>query len=141
MYYVKNFYVLHCGFLSLRRTAAKARFYSFVDWELNHKSPIALSRLYMNHQKRSLFSEYQLSVDRQWLGYSFNIWALIDLDAKYTWYEDYVVERLSACGQEVYKLDIWDEEFIERYQLLDNRKCLDKVIHAYLHKTEKVKKC
>ena len=140
MYYVKDFHVLHCGFLSIRRTEAKARFYQFVDWELNHKSPISLSRLYVNHQKGSYFSNYQLLVDPRWFTYQFDIWDLIDLNAKYTWYEDYVVERLSVYNHEVYKLDIWDEEFIERYQLSDNRRRIDKMIHAYLFKTDKFKK-
>ena len=140
MYYVKDFHVLHCGFLSPRRTAAKARFYQFVDWELNHKSPISLSRLYMNHHKKSLFSEYQSVVENQWFAYPFDIWNLIDLDAKYTWYEDYIVERLSAYNQEAYKLDIWDDEFFERYRLSDKRRWRDKVIHSYLSKTDRFKK-
>lgn len=141
IYYVKDFHVLHCGFLSPRRTAAKARFYQFVDWELNHRSPIALSRLYMNHDKDSLFAEYHFIVNPQWFTFPFKIWNLIDLEAKYTWYEDYVVERISAYNHEVYKLDIWDDEFMERYQLQDKRRLLDKVIQSYLFKTEKYKKC
>lgn len=140
MYYVKDFHVLHCGFLSIRRTEAKARFYQFVDWELNHKSPIVLSRLYMNHQKGRYFSDYQLIVDSQWFGYPFDIWDLIDLNAKYTWYEDYVVERLSAYDYKVYKLDIWDKEFVERYQVVDNRRWIDRLIHRYLRKTDKCKR-
>ena len=140
MYYVNDFHVLHCGFLSIRRTEAKAVFYQFVDWELNRKSPISLSRLYMNHQKGNYFSDYQLLVDSQWLKFPFDFWNLINLNEKYTWYEDYVVERLSAYNHEVYKLDIWNEEFIDRYQLPDNRRWIDKVIHAYLSKTDKVKR-
>ena len=44
MYYVDDFRVLHLAYLNEYRTEAKRRFYTFIDWEMNDKSPVSLAR-------------------------------------------------------------------------------------------------
>ena len=46
MYYVEDFRVLHMALTNVHRVASKSRFYQFVDWEMNHRSAIQLSRSY-----------------------------------------------------------------------------------------------
>ena len=46
MFYVNDFKVLHLAYLNTNRVDAKRRFYKFVDWSLNNRSIIKLSRSY-----------------------------------------------------------------------------------------------
>lgn len=141
IYYVKDFRVLHCGLLDPMRIAAKNRFYQFVDWEMNHKSPIVLSRTYMSHRIENQIVDDQFEIEHEAIEFPFDIWSLIELGAEHTWFDDYVHERLSKYPEkQLRKLDIWDEELLQYYQVEDKRKWIDKQIHEYLHRTEKCKR-
>ena len=140
MYYVKDFRVLHCGLLDVERIAAKNRFYQFVDWEMNHRNPIILGRLYAQHFKQNIKHDTQFILDNEAIAFSFNFWSQVEIGAKHTWFDDYVVERFKKypiCL--LRKLDIWDTEFIQNYHLKDERRLIDKLIHVYLHVTDKYK--
>ena len=141
MYHVKEFRVLHCGLLDPMRIAAKNRFYQFVDWELNHKTPVALSRMYAAHRIENQIVDDQFVLEQEAIAFPFNFWTLIELGAQHTWFDDYVHDRLSKYPiEQLRELDIWDEEFMRYYLIEDKRKWQDKVIHGYLHATEKWKR-
>ena len=138
MYYVNDFRVLHCGLLDPMRIAAKNRFYQFVDWEMNHRSPIVLSRTYAAHRIENQIVDDQFDLDPEAIAFPFDFWAYIELGAKHTWFDDYVHDRLSKYPiTQTRKLDIWDDEFVRYYQIEDNRRWIDRCIHGYLHRTEK----
>jgi len=138
LYYVKDFRVLHCGLLDPMRIAAKNRFYQFVDWEMNHKSPISLSRNYGAHRKENQINDRRYDLASESIAFPFMFWSLIELRAEHTWFDDYVQERLSKYPiYQLRKLDIWDEEFLAHYAIKDKRRWIDKCIHGYLHKTAK----
>lgn len=140
LYYVNDFRVLHCGLLDPMRIAAKNRFYQFVDWEMNHRSPIALSRSYAAHRVENQIADNQFELESEAIAFPYDFWSLIELGADHTWFDDYVHERLPKyTAKQLRKLDIWDEEFMRYYQIEDKRKWQDKCIHGYLHRTEKCK--
>lgn len=140
MYYVRDFRVLHCGLLDPMRVAAKNRFYQFVDWEMNHKTPVALSRLYAAHRQENQVVDEQFEIEPEAIAFPFDLWSLIEVGMEHTWFDDYVHERISKFSiKKLRKLDIWDEEFLQFYKIDDRRSWLDKLIHGYLHRTEKRK--
>ncbi len=140
MYYVNDFRVLHCGLLNPDRIVAKNRFYQFVDWELNHRNPITLARNYSAHNKSCLTFDTQFLLTENMIAFQFDFWQSIELSATHSWFDDYIVERLSQCPPTVRRLDIWDEDFVKYYNLKDPRSPLEKLIHSYLHKTGRYKK-
>ena len=140
LYFVKDFRVLHCGLLDPLRIAAKNRFYQFVDWEMNHRSPIVLSRSYAAHRVENQTMDLQFKIEEHIIAYPFNLWSNIELKANHTWFDDYIIERMYKYpNNQLRKLDIWDEEFMKYYCLQDKRRSIDKFIHMYLHITNKVR--
>lgn len=138
MYYVNDFRVLHCGLLDTERIAAKNRFYQFVDWELNHRNPISLSRSYASHCKACQTYDMQFSLTDNMLAFPFDFWGSIELGATHTWFDDYIAERLSRYPvSTLRKLDIWDADFVRYYHLRDPRRPIDCLIHNYLHRTNR----
>lgn len=141
LYYVKDFRVLHCGLLDPMRIAAKNRFYQFVDWEMNHKSPISLSRNYGAHRKENQINDRRYDLEPNAIAFPCGFWQHIELGAKHTWFDDYVQERWAKYPiNKLRKLDIWDEDFMRYYAIEDKRRWIDTCIHKYLHKTEKRKR-
>ena len=138
MYYVNDFRVLHCGLLDVNRIAAKNRFYQFVDWEMNHRHPVNLSRSYAGHVKENIQHDTQFELNNEAIDFPFDFWSLIEMKSTHTWFDDYIYERLSKYSdQELRKLDIWDEEFMRFYNIQDPRRLIDKIVHRYLHKNVK----
>ena len=138
MYHVKDFRVLHCGLLDPMRIAAKNRFYQFVDWEMNKRSPVVLSRNYAPHRIENQVNDTRYEIEPEAIAFSFDFWALIELGAEHTWFDDYVYERLAKYPiAQMRKLDIWDEDFLRYYRIEDKRRGIDKCIHGYLHRTDK----
>ena len=140
MYYVEDFRVLHCGLLDDNRIAAKNRFYQFVDWEMNHRHPIKLARSYSGHYKKNIIHDICFELPLEWIAFPFDFWSSIEMYSTHTWFDDYIYERISNYPAKVLaKLDIWDEEFVQYYDVQDSRRYLDKWLHIYLHITNKYK--
>ena len=141
MYHVNDFRVLHCGLLDPMRIASKNRFYQFVDWEMNKRSPIVLSRVYAAHRIENQIVDDKYALEPETIAFPFDFWSLIELGAEHTWFDDYVYERLSKYPiEKVRRLDIWDDEFLKYYAIEDKRRWLDKMVHGYLHQTGKMKR-
>lgn len=140
IYYVKDFRVLHCGLLDVERIAAKNRFYQFVDWEMNHRSPVALGRSYSVHYKRNITHDTQYTLESEAIAFPFDFWSLIEMHATHTWFDDYIYERINNYPSAVMRrLDIWDDDFLRYYEVKDPRRCWDKLTHTYLHCTNTYK--
>lgn len=140
MYHVDDFRVLHLAYLNQHRVASKRRFYQFVDWEMNHRSPIALSRSYAQTKK----SEQVLPLPDEMLykreKYGFDLLEMVDTEVAKCYMDAYVVDRFPRHSlKELRKLDIWDKDFLQAYGLEDPRRMLDRRIHSYLKKTAKQK--
>ena len=136
MYYVDDFRVLHMAYLNQHRVASKRRFYQFVDWEMNHRSPITLSRNYAQTKKGDQVLPLPDAFLYQKDQYGFDLLGLVDTEVTRCYMDEYIVERLSRhVTKELRKLDIWDEVFMKTYGLDDPRRLADKWVHSYLQKT------
>ena len=120
----------------MSRVASKCRFYTYVDYQMNHRSVISLSRNY-RYQKK--LEEYP--IDEKYLNYGkqINVLNEVDTTSKKFWFDEYILERNSSDLKKIAKLDIWDNDFIETYNLQDPRSVWIKLLHLYLRKTQKYK--
>ena len=136
MYYVDDFRVLHLAYLNQHRVASKRRFYQFVDWELNKRPSIVLSKAYTQTKE----NEQVLSLPDSFLYHNekdgFDLLDLVDTKVSKCYMDDYIVERFSRHPmKELRKLNIWDDVFLHLYGLKDPRRLIDKLMHAYFNKT------
>lgn len=136
MYYVDDFRVLHLAYLNEHRVASKRRFYQFVDWEMNHRSPIILSRSYTQTKKSEqvlpLPDEFLYKTDK----FGFDLLGLVDTQVSKCYMDDYIVERFPRhTWKELRRLDIWDDVFIQNYDLKDPQRLFDRWVHSYLRNT------
>lgn len=136
MYYVDDFRVLHLAYLNERRVASKRRFYQFVDWEMNHRHPVTLSRSYAQTKK----DDQVLPLANTFLyrkdNVGFDLFELVDTEVAKCYMDEYIVERFSRHSmKDLRKLDIWDEVFLETYSLDDPRRVIDRWAHSYIRKT------
>lgn len=138
--HVDDFKVLHFAYVNPARVRSKRRFYTFIDWNMNHRPSVSLSRSYAQTKKEdevlTLPDEFLYSQ----LGQHADMWSLVDCTSTKCWMDDYVYSRLSKCDmRQLRKLDIWNQEFLSQYQLRDPRTIFDKLMHVYLHKTHRIK--
>lgn len=136
MYYVNDFRVLHLAYLNQHRVASKRRFYQFVDWEMNHRSPITLSRSYSQTKIEEMVLPLPDSMLYSDVRFGFDLLGLVDKGESKCYMDDYIIERMPRHSvKELCKLDIWDESFVNTYHIKDTRRIVDKCIHYYLRKT------
>ena len=101
---------------------------------------IKLARSYSGHYKKNIIHDIRFELVPEWIAFPFYFWSSIEMYSTHTWFDDYIYERISNYPAKVLaKLDIWDEEFVQYYDVHDPRKCLDKWLHTYLHITNKYK--
>lgn len=133
MYFVDDFRVLHLAYLNRNRTNSKRRFYQFVDWELNHRHPVVLSRSYAQTKTGMkvlpIPSNYLYCKERD----GFDLLEKVDSKVSKFYFDRYIVERLPRHSmKDIRKLCIWDKEFIRDYCLNDPRRFIDRCVHDYL---------
>lgn len=136
MYYVDDFRVLHLAYLNEHRVASKRRFYQFVDWEMNHRHPVTLSRSYAQTKR----DDEVLLLPDSFLYHKaekgFDLFELVDNEVTKCYMDEYIVERFTRHSmKELRKLDIWDEVFLKTYNLKDPQRMIDNWIHSYLKNT------
>ncbi len=137
MYYVNGFKVLHLAYLNRYRVNAKRRFYKFIDWELNKRNIIFLSRNYAQTKNEFSINTLPGNFIYKKPEYQFNLYDEIDLTSTKFWFDDYVSKRLGNYPKaKLKKIDLWDKAFIREYGLKDPRNIIDKFIHFYLDKTQ-----
>ncbi len=135
MYYVRDFYVMHFAYLNVHRVASKARFYQFVDWEMNHRSPVSLSRSY---RASTLLPTSVLPLPEEMLYRQFDILDMVDTEVAKCYMDDYIVERMPRHAmKDLRRLDIWDDVFCSTYGLKDSRTLWERWVHRYLQSTLK----
>lgn len=136
MFYVKEFRVLHLAYLNSSRVDSKRRFYKFVDWSLNKRSVIKLSRSYILISNDPVYQLSDSMFDFK-PKYGFDLFELVDTEIKKFWYDDYIVERMNNYPvKTISKLDIWEKDFLNKFQIKDNRSLFTKIVHWYLSKTK-----
>lgn len=137
LYYVDDFRVLHLAYLNPYRVASKRRFYTFVDWELHRTSPIKLSRSYAQTKKNDLLAELPNHYVYSKSNVGFDMWPMVDDKTEECWMDEYVLNRIEKYPMtKIRKLDIW-ENAGSKFSKYDLRHVLDKIIHSYLHLTQR----
>lgn len=141
MYYIDDFRVLHLAYLNEFRVNAKKRFYKFVDWELNKRSIIKLSRSYSfiikNVQREILPINFIYKKDK----FEFNLFDEILTETTRFWFDEYIADRINNYPvNQISKLDIWDNVFMHEFNFHDPRKFGIKLIHKYLSITNPISK-
>lgn len=141
MTYVNDFRVLHLGPAPLNRIRAKERFYIFVDWQINHRSPCKLWRTYIgsNDYPKELFD-----LPENWIYTQakdgWNLWDKVNLDETHCWMDDYIYERLDKYPMNILaKVPIWSPDFMSHYNLSDPRPWYVRMMHRYLRLTQPYK--
>ena len=138
MFYIVDFKVLHLTFLNLERVYSKLRFYKFLDWEINQRSVVQLSRNYS--YRESTYPVFVLNSDFVYSKskFGFDLFQMIEIDSIKFWFDDYLIKSLMKYkSNETSKLDIWDKSFLTCYKLSDPRPFGIKLFHFYLHYTNK----
>ena len=141
MYYVDDFRVLHLAYLNPFRTESKRRFYTFIDWEMNHRTPVSLARSYAQAKRNDELNELPNQFVYSFDNCGFDVWELIDTDSTRSWFDDYIVDRLSRHSiKTLRKLPLWDNVFCSTYGIDDPRRFIDRFIHKYFELTKGSKK-
>lgn len=136
MYYIDDFRVLHLDKLNKSRAESKKRYYTFVDWEMNHQNPIKLSRSYnkdrfADEESEKLPESYIYTNEND----GFDLFSDIHFTAPCHWMDDYVLSHLANHPlKETQRLDIWDSAFSAKYGK-DPRSVFYRLVHDYLHRT------
>ncbi len=137
--YVNDFRVLHFQQINPPRNIAKQRFYMFVDYSMNKRSIIKLSRTYF--QKKDVVKQFE--IDHNML-YSksiegFDLFENLDLNCGKFWFDDYIVQRIKENGTYAYKnINIWNKSFIAENNFEDPRSISLKLLHLYLSKSQNI---
>lgn len=136
IYYANDFKVLHLAYMNEYRVASKRRFYTFVDWELNHRNPVTLSRSYAQTKKECIQLDLPEAYVYTLYKDGFDMWQDIDFTTKTCWMDDYVQSRIGLYSKrQIAKLDIWDDCAYNWFGQPDPRSMVEKAVHWYLHKT------
>jgi len=136
MFYVNDFKVLHLAYLNPVRVESKNRFYKFVDWEMNRRSVITLSRTYNKNKLEKKFKK--LTSDYNYLKpqYEFNLFDNVEILSDKFWFDEFIYDRIKKYPLiNIKRLDIWDRKFLLAFNLTDPRTIWDKIIHFYLNKS------
>ena len=139
--YVKDFRVLHLGPAPLNRVRAKERFYMFVDWQVNHRSPYTVGRNYIDS---NTYPAVHFDLPEEWVyakkREGVDMWSLVELDELHCWMDDYIYERLDKYPMRtLVKMPLWTKDFTEYYKLTDPRPWYVRIVHYYLNATQKVR--
>jgi len=132
MYYVTDFRVLHFVSFNVKREIAKRRFYKLVDYLMNNLSIVQLSRMYtFKKSKDDLVLLPQIWIHNPNTN-KFDLFEEIDLSDNDFWFDNYIIKQIESNLQKVSKIDIWDKDLLHKYNIVDQRTGLYKLIHWYL---------
>lgn len=104
------------------------------------------------HSGISIFRQYNYEAEKRMSAvppnaYAFyesngvDIWKELSVKDEGSHYTEAVLRKIREHGASYFrKLDIWDKDFLSKYNLQDPRRPIDKLIHWYLRTTEKISK-
>ena len=135
--FVHDFPILHFGIYNTSFQFVKRwYYYQMVDYDLNHRSAVSLSRFYRKAIPFQATSTDQ-EIKTSWLWKDFDIFSQIEVITPLILWQEIrrFIEKKGITHYQ--KLDIWDEEFIRKTEVQDPRSFLYKALHFYLRATEK----
>ena len=140
-YTIEDICFIHFARVNAARQRNKERFYQVSQSStLNRYSGIGFYRMYRSENAEKM---HVLPADT----YAFyeknnmDIISLLDLKDEGVHYTSVVLDKFRENGTHFYKkLDIWDNEFIQKYGIANPRDWVDRAMHKYLSATNKWKK-
>lgn len=139
-YVIEDISFLHFHDTNTLRQRNKTLFYQISEWAhpTNKRGGIYSNRRWIN--KKS-FKYLPLPAD----AYQFyelhglNLWENLNLNDGGAHYEKVVQDKIREKGEEFFcKLDIWNADFLLKFNLKDQRRPIDKLMHWYLRKTQNI---
>lgn len=131
-YKVTDFSIIHFGEFNFNWNFVKQRYYQIVDYDKNHRTATQLDRMYNKKTDKDITTQ---KIEKEWLGYDFNIFDLIDIDSR-PYFIRYMKEKISENGINRYsKLNIWDTTILNYLNIQDPRNHSIKLFHKYLNKS------
>ena len=138
-YKISDFPILHFGIYNTKFQYVKLRYYQMVDYDKNHRSIVTLSRYY-NRPDDGDFWKGNDDIKSEWLWDEFDIFSLVDVTTPpllVSECQKFIKKRGIKCYA---KLDIWDSMMLDYLQISDPRSIWIKILHYYLHVTQKCSK-
>lgn len=137
-YIIEDICFIHFARVNANRQRNKERFYQVSQAAADQKySGVRSYRSYHSLTDEEFFDVPQDA----FLFYKKNkvdIISLLDLSDEGAHYTESVLNNFKLRGINYFrKLDIWDEEFLQRNKIKDPRRLIDKFMHCYLRKSNK----
>lgn len=140
-YIIEDISFIHFARVNVLRQKNKERFYQVSTVFHDKKySGIRMYRMYHTISKDTIYDVPNDAYD-YYLQNGLDIKEEIDLNDGGQHYVDNIISNLQTKGLKYFKkLNIWDKEFCEKYNLQDPRNWVDKLILLYLQLTNKYSK-
>ena len=139
-YYIEDIRFIHFGDVNLVRVKNKQLFYQVMQFPKSKTKQTGVG-IYRQYHRTSLSSQsYVTPINAYdfYLQHGLDIWANIDVNVESPHHVETIKRILQEVGpQALRKLDIWDDEFLSKYNVTDPRRPIDKLMHWYLRKTNK----
>lgn len=139
-YYIKDFKILHFAYYSEQWNKAKQRFYQFVDFDKNKRTSTVLSRMYKRPMDKIIIGK----LTQEWVYcvevHGFDMFNEVD-ENNTSFFDLSILNFININGIDCYKkLDVWDKDFLNKYNIKDPRSLGIKLLHFYFNLTSKYHK-
>lgn len=144
--FVNDFYVMHLQYLNKIRLLSKEKYYQCFLFFNENKNAISVNRGVRDvdlSQATTPIPDYFL---KNYKEQDIDILKLLDFSKTYCWQDEKILEYFNEKGMKFFrKLDIWDRQWLVQLSkiagktICDPRNTVDKIVHFYLRKTQKIK--
>ena len=141
-YYIEDILIIHFAEANAPRQHNKDRYYQVLQYShpSNTGGGVAFHRMYTSRD-RGPFIPVPNDAYAFYEANGLDLWKEINLTDEGAHYTKVVLNKISEVGaKSLCKLDVWDEDFLQKNNLQDPRRPIDKLMHWYLRKTKKISK-
>lgn len=133
---IEDISFIHFARVNVKRQRNKERFYQISQVAPKEKySGVGIYRQYHPVLEQTLY-DMPGNAYAYYEARGVDVSGLIDLADDGVHYTESVIKNINEKGIDFYrKLDVWDEEFLEKNKLEDPRRWWDRMMHAYLRQT------
>lgn len=139
-YVIDDINFLHFHDVNTRRQRNKTIYYQVLQYShpTNIRGGIYFNRRY-NQKKSYVYFPLPEDAYTYYESHHLDLWANLNLNDEGKHYIDVVLNKIKEKGTNAFrKLDIWDEIAIMDHNLSDPRRPIDKLMHWYMRKTQKI---
>lgn len=139
-YVIEDIHFLHFHDTNPIRQRNKTLYYEILQYShsSNTRGGIYFNRRY-NTKRAYSYTPLPKNVYAFYEAHGLNLWKDLNLKDEGAHYTKVIQDKIQENGASFFrKLDIWVPEFMQKYHLRDPRRTIDRMMHRYLHKTEKI---